>query len=538
MDTSPNFFSDKGRCEVRILIVADGIIHFRPAVNGFSLAELLKALSKSQRPWERFSITKARRDDEDDDKCCDLKRFRFDESSLNIQKFDQVWLFGWVGEDTPNSFLSDEELRAIYQFMNDGGGVFATGDHEGIGYAMCGRVPRVASMRKWQYKTISGPLKAPGRDDATRNDTLREGFDSSFQLTDQADSTAQEIRPKFFATIGGIGSHPHPVLADRKFAITVLPDHQHEGECVIPDDLTKTFQFAGGEPFDEFPRLPRSNARLVPDAVAIATSAGGFLLNEIFQPVPPVDPRCFLAIVAYDGQLVDRAKPTGETVHLGRVVVDSSFHHFLDINLNGTGTGKKKGFFDDQGHATKELKSFGKYYRNIVTWLLPAERRLQYCLLLLLHLRFSGPLIEELAGRSELSLGDVIVAGNLTRKAITEMYSAGEALSWAATLLKVLGTDVGFEVERLINPWLPHNLRPSKWALFINSEVIVSLTLGLAMLTVARETPSHNLQDLEKFDGGEAWFGHISASFSEVASDKFGKLSELLTQSRSAWDNS
>jgi len=92
-----------------------------------------------------------------------------------MKLYDQVWLFGHEEETDTASFLDESELRTIYDFMNAGGGVFATGDHKSLGYALCGNIPRVSSMRKWQYETAPSPdLKAPGRDDTTRLDTLRD----------------------------------------------------------------------------------------------------------------------------------------------------------------------------------------------------------------------------------------------------------------------------------------------------------------------------------------------------------------------------
>lgn len=529
MSTPLDFIS--AHCQVRILIVTEGTIHFSRRDSGFSLVELLKALRETQRPWEDLRITTARRL-EDSDQCCDIANLRFDESTLNIQRYDQLWLIGWYEEDKPEKFLDPTELRTIYAFMNDGGGVFATGDHKSIGYAMCGKIPRVSSMRKWQFKDVEPPIKAPGRDDATRNDTLREGTDSGFQLTDQSDSVPQEIRPKFFANLGGIGSHPHPLLADRGFAITVLPDHQHEGECVIPEDLTRSFEFAGGERFEEYPRLPKSEDRLAPELVAIGTSAAGFLRNESNEPVPPVEPRCFKMIVAYDGQFVERVKKTGEKVHLGRVVVDSTFHHFLDINLNGTGTLDKRGFYDSQGKPTKDLQRIKKYYRNIVTWLLPADRRVDYCFALLLYLRFSGLLVEEFGDNPNPSLKEWTLAGTLTRKAITEIFSAAEAVVWATTLLGTLGQG-GAVIERLINPWLPSHLRPTQWAALINSDMLVNLTLGIAMLSVANNAPSDLFEAAPEIARREDLLQGAAAGFIQVATEKLGKAAALLLRSQS-----
>ena len=38
--------------------------------------------------------------------------------------------------------ISDDELLAIARFMEAGGGVYATGDHDSVGSDMAGRIPR------------------------------------------------------------------------------------------------------------------------------------------------------------------------------------------------------------------------------------------------------------------------------------------------------------------------------------------------------------------------------------------------------------
>src|SRR5713101_1992230 len=105
--------------KVRLLLVADGGIHFSSFVSGFGLIELIKALRESARPWEDFSITTALRSDEDLDNCTENLGFRFDSSTFNIELYDELWLFGHLNEDDdPSSFLAKSELRTIYKFMN------------------------------------------------------------------------------------------------------------------------------------------------------------------------------------------------------------------------------------------------------------------------------------------------------------------------------------------------------------------------------------------------------------------------------------
>jgi hypothetical protein len=517
-------------CKLRILIVADGGIHFSNFVSGFGLSEFLNAIRESVRPWEDLSITTALRGEEDLDHCTQKLGFKFDTSTFNIKLYDELWLFGHSNEDdNPATFLEQSELKAIYAFMNDGGGVFATGDHKSLGYALCGEIPRVKSMRKWQFKSAPTGMKAPGRDDATRLDTLREGFDPGFQITDQSDSVPQEIRPKFFANLGGVGAHPHPLLADRDFVITVLPDHQHEGECAIPEDLTQSYQFDGGEPFDEYPKLPRSDQRLAPDVVAISTSAGGYLRGDLVIHVPPVEPRCFNIIVAYDGHLIERVKDKGKN-RLGRVVVDSTFHHFLDINLSGKGSSdpNKKGFYDANGKPTKDYEAFKKYYRNILTWLRPADGRFEYYVDLLMHLRYTGDLMEEFSDSPTFDVEEILYAGTVTRKAIAEWYSTSEAIACAVALLEVLDPELGLKIEKLLNPWLPEALYPPQLAILLNSEVLLRSILGLAMLGISEHLPGDILQAQRRLEESEKLSEDVFNLVAEKSQTKLGHFLEAI----------
>ena len=50
---------------------------------------------------------------------------------LSISKFDVVFLFGI---ETTGSALGASALSKVQHFMEDGGGLFSTGDHEDLGH--------------------------------------------------------------------------------------------------------------------------------------------------------------------------------------------------------------------------------------------------------------------------------------------------------------------------------------------------------------------------------------------------------------------
>lgn len=511
------------RCSIHVLIVADGRIHFKEPspFAGFNLNELIeKALRTGIRPWEDFKISTARRRNDgsnsDPDHCADISDFTFSDELFGTDKYDQVWMFGDAAEgESPSEEppLNESELKVISKFMNAGGGVFATGDHAGLGYAMCGNVPRVRSMRKWCFKGCPcSDLRAPGVDD-TRIDTLRTGRDEKFERSDQSDQIPQEIRPKFFIEPSGVGAHPHPLLVKGEGAITVLPDHLHEGECIIPANLNAEITYLDPS-FPEYPEFGATRIPLTPQSVGLAISAGGAADDQGIL-LPPVEPKAFSPIVAYDGHQV-----LINNQQIGRVVVDSSFHHFLDINLRGTNSGapKKLGFYedDDKEKPTKEYESIKEYFRNIVRYLCPPATRFNYYRTLLLDLRGRRPLVDELKPIPNPTYQDYIAAGAITEKALTERYSRAETLQCVLALMSRLPDNLRRPLAGLIDPWLPppfvrtQNLNPADLSHpFFDFEVFVRLFLGVAVLRppaegAVKSEPAQVLPDLL------AELGHLS----------------------------
>src|SRR5688572_6798062 len=187
--------------EIRVLIVADGEIKFISSEE-FSLTAFCSLLQKSAYPWEKLIITTAHRSKTD--LGAQYPDFKFDTKDasgkylFSREHYEELWLFGIEGEKSAYK-LTDPELKVVSDFMNAGGGVFGTGDHQDLGFALCGRLPRLRSMRKWSFfDTRSPQLKAPDRNGPSRIDTLRTGSSAGFEANDQKDGTPQQICPKFF----------------------------------------------------------------------------------------------------------------------------------------------------------------------------------------------------------------------------------------------------------------------------------------------------------------------------------------------------
>lgn len=500
LKANPSFraiFDKDSRIRNRILIVADGAIAFDD--RGFGLSELInKGLLPSAMPWEKLEVVTAHRSSKDT--TADIAGFRFDKTPkapydrpFTREFYEQVWFFGHENIDSKTGLKTDSERKVLFDFMNEGGGVFATGDHQDLGAGLCSEIPRVKHMRKWLFlgDHIPPELRAPGIADETRIDTLLEGFDPGFQFDDQSDRVPQKIYPRYRVIKAHRGPEPHPLLGYLSSAITVLPDHMHEGECIVPTGLDQKKVKFGEDVYDEFPPLRRKKERLSPDVVAVATSAGGFLTDR--KHVGPANPRCYNVIVAYDGDLVDVVKnckvEQGKSV--GRVMVDSSFHHFLNINLNGTGSDDpfKRGFFDSFGRPTRDYFAILRYYRNIMTWLTPSEKRAEYYAALLIAVRYMSPLIEEIQPIKDPTWRDKILAGILTRRAITERFSQAEATQCTLAAISMLPETGRSLLEQFINPWLPPELIEEELTVLFNAEAISAFCLGCVMLEIASHLP-------------------------------------------------
>ena len=462
----------------RVLIVADGNVDFRLDNDFFGLNEFItNTLRVMKTPWEHFEIVTAHRNPSKETNA-EIVSFTFDASKLpphnqplNIDDYAQVWLFGY----DPTAELSPGELLALNKFMQDGGGVFATGDHQDLGFGLCGKVARVSKMRRWQKSDT------PPRDGELRLDTLRPGENIVFEIDDECDNFPQFIQPRFYKDCCGTATYPHPLLVYGSGAVNILPDHRHEGECVISGNLSEKIDLPDGEQAEEFPSLS-SGGQLAPEVVAISVSAGGFHLDGRREQ-RPVIPRCFGAVSAYDGQRVG----------VGRVVVDASFHHFTDANLRGIpGDPSRRGFHDNEGKPTREYEVIKQFYRNIVMWLTPPTQRHKRYLALLIALRYTYPLIEELRSGEPTDYENILAVGSLTRRALSSILSPAEIIQCVLSLLEV--EEAPSEVAALIDPWLPGDLRPEGSYHFFNSDVITTLVLGSAMIGVANTLPDNLLR--------------------------------------------
>lgn len=328
---------NRRRCAQRILVVTDWADSFSPG-SFTGLTELIRVLEGNGDVPAAVAATVT--------KVSTASGFSFKSAApaVTTANYDQVWLFGFQ----PGLASTDaDETRVLAKFMQDGGGVFATGDHSDIGRPLCGALPRVRKMREWSAVPMGGP---------TRIDTVNHpGINGVANDADQSDRFPQTTYPLIDAS-----NAPHPLLRSSAGPINVLPDHPHESECYAPRGaaLGGDFNVAGMAAFPEFPEV--GGAPNGPEIVAVSMSAS---LNVDKGPVAP---RCFGAISAYNGHLAN----------VGRVVCDSTWHHFVNMNLNSSNPYRDVGLREGVPLAANAAyKQIQRYYANIADYLTPKNRK-------------------------------------------------------------------------------------------------------------------------------------------------------------------
>jgi hypothetical protein len=425
-------------CRPRVLMVTDGQLNFL-ANDHFGLWRFIQAITLAPGVVTKPVLTLAHRSGHEavvtvgTDTYTVKTNFKFDTASpaVTLANYDQIWLFGF--EDTAFP-LSADEVGVVSQFMNGGGGVFATGDHASLGRALCGSLPRIRRMREWR-PAASGGVPMGIEDDVSlavnRIDTVvNPGGNGLYEFSDQSDLIPQRIYPNYQVTdTDGLAgpawqARIHPVLmlpgassvrssgaaggANTGFTkdMDALPDHPHESQCyavsaaaVLDDTYTE-----GDQRFAEWqPSVANPAQRTGAQIVAYAVSGGRSVERSSTLWKPPVRPRMFGVISAYDGRL---AQPyPGKTQRPGRILCDSTWHHYVNINLDGTnsgrtglGTGSGLGFVP-----SPDLEKIYTYYRNTISWLQPANR--VWCRVFwdLVAVRVNPALLEELLDRDRLT---------------------------------------------------------------------------------------------------------------------------------------
>ncbi|MCU0431052.1 MAG: hypothetical protein MUF42_13890 [Cytophagaceae bacterium] len=419
----------KFRERVRILIVTDSIIDLgiggtneQIGNPGFGLSKVVQHLrSEEFYDWITLEIVGASREDMNDDlmplRGFQFKNFEFkfnpgpDAAPYDLSRFDQVWLFGfWPGNILPNVTdaskdslinqsdpyeyqyehnnetrtvpykflpLSADETSAISRFMGEEhkGGVFATGDHHFVGSTLSNTIPRVRKMRKWKISDQVPTMSLSDRKDTNRPN--RDRFANIIPDLAQSDDIPQPIKiPGHMHYYFDRTSHMvkvnydvHPIFIDKNNEfIEVFPDHMHEGETRGKVFASEN-DWMGGLREDELTmeEFPMADPRPLPMVIAIGKPMNSVFhfKNQMMNTRTNTDAP-FGLVSAYDG----------EPVSLGRIVTDSTWHHWFDVNLLFTEPMRiGQQTYLPNPKAEKDYTQIRNYHKNVAIWLTPRSKR-------------------------------------------------------------------------------------------------------------------------------------------------------------------
>jgi len=253
-------------------------------------------------------------------------------------QYDEVWIFGVLPWQGLPFELFDTEVQALKEWMDQGGGLFITGDHSipkdgceedhakflNLGRSLGRRIKRAKELRVWQ-----GPPTVCTDDNAnTQDGNVSDLDDPKLDKDDIAQTLVDFPDPphRLFWWKVETGGKVIPV---QKF-----PDHGHEGALAFPD-LTGP-DWPSGSP-------------------APVVAAKG--RDKRF----PVKPVIYPLVLAYDG----------DPVNVGRIVADSSFHHYFNLNLGRLVRRLANGYPEPDS----DLDQIAQFFGNLALWLVPRKIR-------------------------------------------------------------------------------------------------------------------------------------------------------------------
>ena len=234
-------------------------------------------------------------------------------SALDRTDFDELWLFA---VDTGDG-LTEADCRGITRFRQRGGGLLTTRDHQDLGSSLC-TLGGVGAAHFFHTRNPEPDESRRRADDPYTADISWPNYHSG------ANGDFQEVTP----------TEPvHELLRRPGGVIRYFPAHPHEGAVGVPE----------GE----------RHARVIATGRSKATG------------------RPFNLAVAFERER------DGHGNTLGRAVAESSFHHFVDYNLD-TSKGAPSFVTEPPGDGYRRrpeaLEDIKTYARNLALWLAPERR--------------------------------------------------------------------------------------------------------------------------------------------------------------------
>ena len=411
---------------IKILVVVDSSIDLDLNAGSFGIGRVIKLIRETRFATVDFEVTIAERqgDQEVNPNPSDIepkyKGFRFDQKDSDgkniIDKFTEIWCFGFEpgnnpgGTDNDITPLSNLELKELTKWMNDKkGGVFATGDHHYLGADMCSKMPRVGTMRKWTIADGVPPISGPDRIDTNRPANPEQsditGTPQVMPNTNEEDSHPQKIDwipwVTSLSSPVSIAKRPHPILCHPTLGpIDIMPDHPHEGLCfdTRPDTngnveikLDGSYNF-DGYVGDEYPQ--DGGIRPTPQIIAEGTTLPDppYSFQKGYSPA-----KRFPMISVYDGLKAG----------VGRVVVDSTWHHWLNMNISTMQSNVNQ----------TNWEKISRYYINIALWLSPKRPFLIANLYFMIASNFSYLGFREFSPK-----GNIFEMGSTYRNSFSRRY--------------------------------------------------------------------------------------------------------------------
>lgn len=465
------------RCRVKVLIVCDGGLNYD--TGDFGLSEFLTAFNQLEATtWVDYRVTLAHRgaiiNSPNPVVVNHISSFDFS-TSVTLNDFDQVWLFGI----SSGGAISANEKNAIASYMNGGGGVFATGDHGSLGNAMCGDIIRVKDMRYWNDTPSSvNDVNEVSMSGKRRNDTNRPaaGDATSLWFDNQSDEIPQTIAVRTF----GDGT-PHPLLSiktslRKSGIIDVMPDHPHEGECAPETSFTV------------------NGATIRTQIIATSFVLGGST-TFMGEGKDLTNPHCFPSICVWNGR----------RAHVGRIVVDSTWHHFININLNGVGsTVDRPGI--QPGLNASDFIAIRQYYMNIATWMTRQKNMICWRRFIIYDLFKNSQLIEASLNYpnqhiKEISLADLNSIGALAEEVLASTYSPAFARNFWLEIMEDYKKDLA-EALDIWKPQTENRKSDDYYQNWLNLDLILFTSIGAGFIALRDDdklsSDKTDEKDLEK----------------------------------------
>ncbi|MDJ0940682.1 MAG: hypothetical protein QNJ00_13055 [Woeseiaceae bacterium] len=359
-----------------------------------------------------------------------------------IDDYHVIYLFAV----SSGSGIDDGEFAELHRWMDAGGGIFATGDHSTLGERMASKIPRVGTMRKWTALDGVPPGTGPTRIDTNQPDPDVPGQVNGTDMIPgnvQRDEHPQAIdwipvRSQYVSAFTR-RNFPHEILCHPSLGpIDVMPDHPHEGECVDPATITYTAKVKYGNQATAPVEYPtHAGHQEAPVIVAKGRNA-----HEYWQAKGELDAKVFDMISVYNGH----------KSNVGRVVVDSTWHHWYGMNIDGLVSA-----------GGPNWEKIGRYFLNIGKYLAPAGVFRDRCWWDIIDVQFDYPFAEEIIHTRRNA--DLYELGSVFGEGLRRRWGPCSELEFILLSICDVRPELCELIEREVIPHWDPSQPPGPWCL-------------------------------------------------------------------------